>query len=432
MHPGSGSRTWFERARRVMPGGVNSPVRAFGAVGGIPPFVVRGSGAWIEDADGRRYVDYVGSWGALILGHAHPEVTAAIRTAAADGSTFGAPTPYEVELAEALCEAVPAMEMVRLVSSGTEATMSALRVARAFTGRAGIVKFDGGYHGHADALLVSAGSGVATLGLAASPGVPAGAIEQTFSLPYNDPSAAQRLFSERGNEIAAIIVEPIAGNMGVVPPAPGFLEALRALTEQHGALLVFDEVITGFRLSYGCAHERLGVRPDLVCLGKIAGGGLPLAAYGGRADVMRLVAPSGPVYQAGTLAGNPVAVRAALATLRVLREDPPYRALEARSEALARGLRQAGADAGVPVQVNRAGSMLTVFFSAEPVTDYATARRADTDGFAAFFQGMLARGIYLPPSQFEAMFVSAAHTDVDVARTIDAAREAMEAARRRQ
>lgn len=402
-------------------------MRAFGSVGGVPPFLVRGSGAWIEDADGHRYLDYVGSWGALILGHAHPEVTEAIRSAAADGSTFGAPTPWEVELAETVRQVAPAIEMVRLVSSGTEATMSALRVARAFTGREWIVKFDGAYHGHADALLVSAGSGVATLGLAASPGVPSGAVQQTFSLPYNDVAAVQRFFSEHGKDTAAVIVEPVAGNMGVVPPAPGFLEALRALTERYQALLVFDEVITGFRLSYGCAYQRFGVRPDLVCLGKILGGGLPLAAYGGRADVMRLVAPAGPVYQAGTLAGNPVAVRAALATLRVVREHPPYEALEALSEILAQGFRAAARDAGVPVQVNRAGSMLTVFFTADPVTDYATARRAEASRFAAFFGRMLARGIYLPPSQFEAMFLSAAHTAADVEMTIDAAREAMRA-----
>jgi glutamate-1-semialdehyde 2,1-aminomutase len=419
--------SWFERARRVMPGGVNSPVRAFGGVGGTPPFLVRGSGAWLEDIEGHRYLDYVGSWGALILGHAHAEVVDAIRSAAADGSTFGAPTPYEVELAETLCEAIPAVEMVRLVSSGTEATMSALRVARAFTGRAGIVKFDGGYHGHADALLVSAGSGVATLDLPPSPGVPAGAVQDTFSLPYNDAETCERFFSERGKEIAAAIVEPVAGNMGVVPPAPRFLETLRAVTRQHGALLIFDEVITGFRLSYGCVHERLGVRPDMVCVGKIAGGGLPLAAYGGQAEVMRLVAPSGPVYQAGTLAGNPVAVRAALATLRVLRERSPYQALEDLSQTLAEGFQAAASDAGVAVQVNHVGSMLTVFFAAEPVTDYATARGADTRKFAAFFRSMLSRGIYLPPSQFEAMFVSAAHTAADVAHTISAAQEAMEA-----
>ncbi len=416
-----GSRRLYERAQALMPGGVNSPVRAFRAVGGIPPFLVRGEGPYVEDVDGNRYIDYVGSWGALILGHADPEVVREAAEAASLGSSFGACTPYEVAFAEVLCEAVPSLERVRLVSSGTEAVMSAVRVSRAATGRDRIVKFDGGYHGHADALLVRAGSGVATLELPDSPGVPVAAVQHTLSLPYNDVGAVEKAFAHFGPEIAAVIVEPVAGNMGVVPADRAFLEALRDLTAAYGALLIFDEVITGFRVAWGGAQALFGIRPDLTCLGKVIGGGFPLAAYGGRQDVMSLVAPSGPVYQAGTLSGNPVAVRAGLVTLRRLREPGTYARLEHAGAHLAEGLRDAARTAGVPVQLNRVGSMLTLFFADQPVRDYESARRADVVRYAQFFWGMLRRGIYLPPSQFEAMFVSLAHGPEEIDRTVQAA-----------
>ncbi|MDR5675049.1 MAG: glutamate-1-semialdehyde 2,1-aminomutase [Armatimonadota bacterium] len=422
------SEELFRRARRVMPGGVSSPVRAFRAVGGNPPFLVRGNGAYVEDADGRRYVDCVNSWGALILGHAHPAVVRAAQQAVADGSSFGAPTPWEVEFCERLCAAVPSVEAVRLVNSGTEAVMSALRVARAATGREGVVKFDGGYHGHADALLVRAGSGVATFDLPDSAGVPPSAVQATVSLPYNDLDAARAFFERRGHEIAAVLVEPVAGNMGTVPPEPGFLEGLRELTARYGALLVFDEVITGFRLRYGAAQEVFGVRADLTCLGKVIGGGFPLAAYGGRADLMRLVAPEGPVYQAGTLSGNPVAVRAGLATLGVLEDGAVYARLEHWGHVLEEGLQDAARQAGVEVWVNRVGSMLTVFFTPQRVVDYATARNSDAARFARFFHGMLSRGVYLPPSPFEAWFLSAAHGEQEVDRILQAARGAFQEA----
>lgn len=407
-----------------MPGGVSSPVRAFRAVGGSPPFLVRGQGAYVEDVEGHRYVDLVNSWGAVILGHAHPAVVEAAQQAVADGSSFGAPTPWEVEFCERVCEAVPSVQVVRLVNSGTEAVMSALRVARAATGREGVVKFDGGYHGHADALLVRAGSGVATFELPDSAGVPPAAVRSTFSLPYNDLDAARALFERRGHQVAAILVEPVAGNMGTVPPHPGFLEGLRELADRYGALLVFDEVITGFRLRYGAVQDRFGVRADLTCLGKVIGGGFPLAAYGGRADLMRQVAPDGPVYQAGTLSGNPVAVRAGLATLRRLEDGAVYARLEHYGRQLEDGLRQAAEEAGLPVTVNRVGSMLTVFFTDRPVVDYATARSSDPGRFARFFHAMLRRGVYLPPSPFEAWFLSAAHGDREVERVLQAAREA--------
>ncbi len=411
------SEQLFERAQQVIPGGVNSPVRAFRSVGGTPPFILRGEGARIFDADGNAYVDYVCSWGPLLLGHRHPALMEALEEALRCGTSFGAPTEREVELAEAIREAVPSIEMVRLVNSGTEATMSAIRLARAYTGRDMVVKFEGCYHGHVDSLLVQAGSGVATLGIPDTAGVPASFAETTITVPYNSLEAAEHAFRKHGDRIAAVIVEPVAGNMGCVPPVRGFLQGLRALTAQYGALLIFDEVMTGFRLSYGGAQQVYGVRPDLTTLGKVIGGGLPVGAYGGRADVMSLVAPSGPVYQAGTLSGNPLAVAAGLAMLRYLKAHPEvYGDLERRTAELA-----AAAPAGVTV--NRGGSMFTLFFTSEPVTDYASARRADTRQFAAFFHAMLERGIYFPPSQFEAAFVSAAHSDEDIRYTAEAIRD---------
>ena len=415
----------YERAQRLLPGGVNSPVRAFKAVGGGPIFIRRGSGSWVEDVDGNRYVDYLGSWGPLILGHAHPTVVDAVQAAAADGTSFGAPTEREVALAELIVEAVPSIEMVRLVSSGTEACMSAIRAARAFTGRSKIVKFDGCYHGHADGLLVRAGSGALTLGAPDSPGVPEAAARETLSARYNDLGSVQRAFDLFGEDVAAVIVEPIAGNMGVVPPVAGFLEELRDLTSRHGALLIFDEVITGFRVAYGGAQELYGIRPDLTCLGKILGGGLPLGAYGGRRDVMEQISPSGPVYQAGTLSGNPLATAAGMATLGVLRETRPYADLERRTAVLVDGLSDAAREAGVEVTVSRVGSMLTGFFGPEPVSDYESVKRSDAGRYARCFRGMLARGVYLAPSQFEAAFVSTAHGDAEIEQTIAAAREAL-------
>jgi glutamate-1-semialdehyde 2,1-aminomutase len=382
----------------------------------------------VWDADGHPYIDFVGSWGPLILGHAPPAVIDAVTAAARRGTSYGAPTAHEVELASAIAVAYPSMEMVRLVSSGTEAAMSAIRVARGATGRDVLVKFDGCYHGHADSLLVKAGSGGATFGIPDSRGVPSALAALTLTLPFNDLAAVRDLFAARGSEIAALIVEPVAGNMGVVPPAPGFLEGLRAITTQHGALLIFDEVITGFRLAYGGAQELYGVRPDLTCLGKIIGGGLPVGAYGGRRDVMDHVAPLGAVYQAGTLSGNPLAVAAGLATLEALADRKAYPRLEALGARLERGLRDSADKAGVPFTVNRVGSMLTGFFCAGPVRDYAGARAADTARYARFYHAMLDRGVYLAPSQFEAAFVSLAHSDDDVDRAARAAVDAMAAA----
>jgi glutamate-1-semialdehyde 2,1-aminomutase len=408
--PNSRSEAAFDRARRVIPGGVNSPVRAYRAVGGSPPFIASGRGARVTDLDGNEYIDFVGSWGPLILGHAPREVVRAVEQAAARGTSYGAPTGTEVEMAELISSALPSMEMVRLVSSGTEACMSAIRLARGFTGRDGVVKFEGCYHGHADGLLVKAGSGAATFGVPTSPGVPAGVARHTLVLPYNDLEAARSLVRRRWKDLACIIVEPVAGNMGVVPPAPGFLEGLRDLTRRHGILLIFDEVISGFRLCWGGAQTLFGIRPDLTTLGKIIGGGLPVGAYGGRRDIMSRISPVGPVYQAGTLSGNPLAVAAGLAQLRTLRGHPEIYAnledLGARLEAAFRG-----------VTVNRVGSMLTPFFARGPVTDWASAARSDTRKFARLHRALRERGFLAPPSQFEAWFVSFAHTKGDIDRT---------------
>jgi glutamate-1-semialdehyde 2,1-aminomutase len=414
----------FERARAVIPGGVSSPVRAFKAVGGSPLFVARAQGARFEDADGRSFVDYVGSWGPMILGHAHPAVLDAVRDAAARGTSYGAPCALEVELAERVVVHVPSVERVRFVSSGTEATMSALRVARGFTGRSKILKFDGCYHGHADSLLVSAGSGVATLGIPGSPGVPEGTVADTLVVPFNDVKAVEAVVAAHGEDLAAVIVEPVCGNMGTVAPKPGYLQALRDITRTNGTVLVFDEVMTGFRLALGGAQQLYGIRPDMTCLGKILGGGLPAAAYGGRADIMATVAPEGPVYQAGTLAGNPLAMAAGCALIDLLETPGTYEALEAKSARLAEGLVRAARDAAVTATVNRVGSMLTVFFCEGPVVDYATAKTSDTKRFSRFFHAMLERGVYLPPAQFEAAFVSLAHGDDEIDLTLRAAAEA--------
>jgi len=425
MRPASAAL--YERAVKVIPGGVNSPVRAFKAVGGGPVFLRSGAGAHVEDVDGNRYLDYLGSWGPLILGHAHTAVVEAVRVAAGAGTSFGAPTEREVVLAETITDALPSMEQVRLVSSGTEACMSVVRLVRAFTGRSKILKFDGCYHGHADGLLVSAGSGALTLGTPDSPGVPEGMARETLSVRYNDLDDVRAAFEKYGDEIAAIIVEPIAANMGVIPPAPGFLAGLREITQGHGALLIFDEVVSGFRVGIGGAQGLYGIAPDLTTLGKVVGGGLPLGAYGGRRDIMEGLAPLGPTYQAGTLSGNPVATAAGLATLTVLAETNPYAELDARATMLADGLAAGAAEAGVPLRVSRVGSMLTGFFTDGEVTDYATAKRADAARYGRYFRAMLDRGIYLAPSQFEAAFVSTAHTDADIEYTLAAAREAIRA-----
>jgi glutamate-1-semialdehyde 2,1-aminomutase len=412
-------------ASRVIPGGVNSPVRAFRGVGGEPFFVARAEGARLWDVDGGSYIDFVGSWGPLILGHAAPAVVEALAEVARRGTSYGAPTAAEVDLAEAITAAYPSMEMVRLVSSGTEAAMSAIRLARGATARDVIVKFDGGYHGHADSLLVRAGSGGATFGVPDSAGVPAALAALTLTVPYNDLDAVRDLFRARGKDIAAVIVEPVAGNMGVVLPAPGFLAGLREVTAAHDALLIFDEVITGFRVAYGGAQELYGVRADLTCLGKIIGGGLPVGAYGGRRDLMERIAPLGPVYQAGTLSGNPLAVAAGLTTLKALRDRDVYARLDALGARLEHGFRTAAEKAGVPATVNRVGSMLTAFFCAGPVTDYTTAKQADRERYARYFHAMLKRGVYLAPSQFEAAFVSLAHSEADIDAAGRAAIEAL-------
>jgi glutamate-1-semialdehyde 2,1-aminomutase len=414
----------FAEAQRHIPGGVNSPVRAFRGVGGTPRFVERGVGAHLYDVDGNRYADYVLSWGPLILGHAHPAVVAAVSEQAARGTSFGAPTEIETELAQLITLAMPAVELVRCVSSGTEATMSAIRLARAYTKRAKVIKFAGCYHGHADEFLVQAGSGVATLGLPDSPGVPQAATADTLSAPFNGLGAVEELLDRHPEQVAAIIVEPVAGNMGLVLPRDGFLAGLRALADKHGALLVFDEVMTGFRVGYGGAQARYGVTPDLTCLGKVIGGGLPAAAYGGRREIMQLIAPAGPVYQAGTLSGNPLAMVAGIATLRAISMPGVYERLEQVTTRLRDGFAQAAEAAGVPLQAAAAGSMWGLFFAAEPVRDYADAKQhADTARYGRFFHAMLERGVYLAPSQFEAAFVSLAHTDEIVEQTLAAARE---------
>jgi glutamate-1-semialdehyde 2,1-aminomutase len=421
------SHELFERAKRSIPGGVNSPARAFGGVGGEPLIIERGEGSYLFDVDGNRSLDYVGSWGPLILGHRHPEVMAAVEKALSKGTSFGAPTELEAELAEMVIAAVPSIERVRMVNSGTEATMSAIRVARGFTGRDRIIKFAGCYHGHVDSLLVKAGSGAMTHGTPSSPGVPAGCTADTLVLEFNDPQGLEDAFLAAGDKIACVILEPVVGNMGVVLPEPGFLETAARLCRKHGALLIFDEVMTGFRLAYGGAQERLGkgISPDLTTLGKIVGGGLPVGAYGGRADVMNQVSPVGPVYQAGTLSGNPLAMACGIATLSVLKRTSPYERLEAETTRLAQGLAEAARAAGMHTSIAHIGSMFTFFFHPEKVVNYSVASRCDTKRFARFFWGMIERGVYLPCSQFEACFISTAHTSADIDHTLSAAREVL-------
>jgi len=418
------SKKLFEAAQRLIPGGVNSPVRAFKAVGTIPHFITRAKGARIYDADGNAFIDYVMSWGPMIMGHAQGSVIKAIARAAVRGTSYGAPTALEVTLAQLIVEAIPSMERVRLVSSGTEAVMSAIRLARAYTGRNTILKFEGCYHGHADSLLVKAGSGVATLGIPDSPGVPPDLAQHTLTASFNDVGGVERILEAHRGKLACVIVEPVAGNMGVVAPHGAFLERLRDLTRHYGIVLIFDEVITGFRLGYGGAQLRYGVIPDLTCLGKIIGGGLPVGAYGGPHHIMKLIAPEGPVYQAGTLSGNPLAVTAGIETLKLLKKPGVYRQLEERGRLLSEGLLEAARELGVGVTLNRVGSMMTLFFTPGPVTDYASAKKSDTLAFARFFRTMLEEGIYLPPSQFEAAFLSTAHTSADIAKTVRAARSA--------
>ena len=419
------SQAHFVRAQQSIPGGVNSPARAFGSVGGDPLIIDRGEGASLWDIDDNRLIDYVGSWGPHILGHRHPEVIEAVEAALAKGTSFGAPTALETELAEEVIAAVPSVEKVRMVNSGTEATMSAIRLARGHTGRDKVIKFAGCYHGHVDSLLVEAGSGALTLGVPSSPGVPAGCAADTIALAYNDAAGLAATMEEIGSEVACVILEPVVGNMGVVAPADGFLEACRELCTAQGSLLIFDEVMTGFRVAYGGAQSLFGVTPDMTTLGKIVGGGMPVGAYGGRAEIMNSISPDGPVYQAGTLSGNPLAMACGLATLKVLREQDPYPQLEEMTSRLVDGLATAAADAGLDHGVARVGSMFTLFFNPEPVTSYDVSARNDTERFAAYHRGMLDHGIYLPCSQFEDNFVSAAHTGQDVDSTIAAAREVL-------
>ena len=418
------TRDLFLQAKRVIPGGVNSPVRAFQAVGGTPIFIRGAAGSRVVDEDGGEYIDYIASWGPMILGHGRPEVVAAIREAAGRGTSYGAPTLAEIAMAERIVSAFPSVETIRMVSSGTEATMTAIRLARGWTGREKIVKFIGCYHGHADSLLVRAGSGVATLGIPGSPGIPRSLAELTIPVPFNNADAVREVFARFGEEIACIIVEPVAGNMGVVPPRPGFLETLREVTRENGALLIFDEVITGFRLAYGGWQTLTGIGPDLTCLGKIIGGGLPVGAVGGNRTILEHLAPTGPVYQAGTLSGNPLAMAAGIATLDILR-DASYEEIDRRAADLGAGFLDLFRTKGIPVRINRVGSMFTLFFTAEDVVDFETASHSDTALYARFFRGMLAAGINLAPAQFEAGFVSFAHTDNDIARTVEACEKAL-------
>jgi glutamate-1-semialdehyde 2,1-aminomutase len=419
------SEELFARAQRSIPGGVNSPVRAFKAVGGTPLFIRKAEGSRIWDADGKPYIDYLGSWGPMILGHAYPDIVEAVRQAALRGTSYGAPCAAEVELAERVTRFVPSIERVRFVSSGTEATMSALRLARGFTGRRKILKFDGCYHGHSDGLLVAAGSGVATLGIPGSPGVPEGTVADTLSVPFNDIAALEQAFGVHGADMAAVIIEPVAGNMGLVAPREGYLEALRELTRRAGALLVFDEVMTGFRLALGGAQKLYGIVPDLTCLGKIIGGGLPVGAYGGRADVMRHIAPEGPVYQAGTLSGNPLAMAAGCAALDALQRPGTYERLDSLGVRLQVGFSRASQSSGIMLTFNRVGSMFTPFFCQGQVTDYASAKTSDTALFGRFFHALLRRGVYLPPAQFEAAFISLAHSESDIDETVRAIGDAL-------
>lgn len=418
------SRELFSAAQRLMPGGVNSPVRAFKAVGGDPIFMERGSGCMLYDVDGNEYIDYVLSWGPMIVGHAHPRVTQAIIETATKGTSFGTPTALEVELAGMVRKAFPSMELIRLVNSGTEATMSAIRLARGYTNRDKIIKFEGCYHGHADSLLVKAGSGATTLGIPDSPGVPADFAKNTITVPFNNFDAVEDIMQERGDDIACIIVEPVPGNMGVVPPEKGFLMCLRDITQQFDTLLIFDEVMSGFRVGYGGAQEIYNIEPDITCLGKVIGGGLPVGAYGGRREIMEKIAPLGPVYQAGTLSGNPLAMTAGIETLKILSQPGTYERLNRLSEQLSEGLKDAAKSAGVSTYHTRAGSMLCTFFTEGPVTDYASAKRSDTSAFARFFLSMLEDGIYLAPSQFEAIFLSTAHSEEHIEKTIKAAHKA--------
>lgn len=415
----------FEEAKRFIPGGVNSPVRAFKSIGLTPAFIERGEGARVYDIDGNVFLDYVGSWGPLIMGHAHPEVVEAIKKTAEKGTSFGAPTELETAMAKLVSERVPSIEIVRMVNSGTEATMSALRLARGFTGRHKILKFEGCYHGHADSLLIKAGSGVATLGLPDSPGVPEGVAANTVTVPYNDLESVRLAFETFGEEIAAIIVEPVAGNMGVVPPLPGFLQGLRDITQQYGSLLIFDEVMTGFRVGFHCAQGLFGIQPDLTCLGKVIGGGLPVGAYGGRRDIMEQMAPSGPIYQAGTLSGNPLAMAAGYTTLKLLEQPGVYEALERRAARLEQGFAANAKELGIASTINRVGSMVCPFFTDTRVINYETAKTSDLARFAKYFGHLLDLGISVAPSQFEGMFVSAAHTDEDIETTIGAHYEAL-------
>ncbi|HIC86343.1 MAG TPA: glutamate-1-semialdehyde-2,1-aminomutase [Desulfobacterales bacterium] len=413
------SEILFEKAKKYIPGGVNSPVRAGKAVGIIPPFIAKAQGCYIWDEDGKQYIDYVASWGPMILGHAHPEVVEAIREQALIGTSYGAPTLLEVELAQLIVDMVPSIEMVRMVNSGTEATMSAIRLARAYTGRKKLIKFEGCYHGHADSLLVSAGSGVATLGIPGSPGVPDDLARHTISLPFNDLGAVSQAFEKYGNQIGAVILEPIPGNMGVVLPQESFLKGLREITETNGSLLIFDEVISGFRVSRGGAQELFGVLPDITCLGKIIGGGLPVGAYGGKREIMEMMAPQGPVYQAGTLSGNPLAMAAGLATLRILKDGNVYQELEQKAKKLFFGLSDAAKKVGLPIYMNRIGSMGAIFFTETPVVDFTTVKAADTQRYADFYRKMLEQGVYLAPSAFEAIFISTAHSDEVIEKTLE-------------